>query len=227
MTLRPNSNHKSILIAFCLVFLISAVGFALNMRVGSQRFSDSSRKEKNDLLKQVENSPEQALKIIGNDDCPLKLVEATVKEIPDTLFTKLTGRTIDLPTVCSVPKVMLVNTSQKTITGFVLAVRGPEVRATRGLVQKKIMIAPGQTYIVKRNHFVNSEKLTVVDKNDQVGNMMTPDMNSEKYWIHFAQWSDLFATIGLVDFEDGSSWMLKEDEVVKLEKHYWSWRRHL
>lgn len=84
-------NRKSILIACCSVLLLSVLALSLNLRFGGQLAQGSAHKVDEDLIRQIEASPDQTLKVAGNEGCPLQLVEARVKEIPASLFTRLTG----------------------------------------------------------------------------------------------------------------------------------------
>lgn len=209
-------KRKIILFPCCFLLLISAFVLALSKGVSSQQLQNSVHKTKQELIKHIESLPEQPLRIVGNDNCPLQLVETKVQEIPASLFTRLTGAATDLITVSSVPEVRLVNTSGKLITGFILVIRDPDSKITRSLVQTNIAIAPGDTYIVKRSHFTKPEKITLVDKNNQIRHtLVEPEIDAEKYWIHFADLSNLFTTIGLVNFGDGSSWIIKEEGEVR------------
>jgi hypothetical protein len=204
-----DTRRKTIVFACCLVLLLSAVAIAVGVRTRSQ--NALNQREKQNLIEKIKTSPEQPLKIVGNDDSPLRIVQASVKELPGFEFTKLTGRTTDLLTVASVPEAHLSNTSGKRVTGFVIAVRDPNSRSIRGFVQQKVSIAPGENYTVERQHFVNPEKMTVADKDRKTRQtLVQPELDSEKYWIQFAKRSDLFITIGRVFFDDGSSWALKE-----------------
>lgn len=214
MTKQLHVNRKGISIAFCSLLLLSTVALALNIKSGSQRLQDSSRKVENEVIKQIDESPDQLLTVAGNNDCPLKITEARVKEVPGHLFTKLTGRATDLATISSVPEVTLVNTSGQTVTRFFLAIRDPKSQTTRGLVQSDIAIKPGESYVVKRENFAGSEKLTAADDRGQVRPIVVePGLNSEKRWIQFAALPDLFVTIAKVEFESGGSWIIKEGEV--------------
>lgn len=210
------ANGRSIMFACCLMFLFAAVAVALNVRSGNGRLRDSSSKEKSKLIKRVQESPDQPLKIVGNDECPLRLVEASAKEIPGPLFTELTGITTDLETVSSVPQAKLINISGQTVTGFILVIRDPKSRNTRALIQSKIALEPGETYTVEREHFGAPEKVTLAGENGQVRQSLVPlGMDSGKKWIEFAARADLFVTVGKVDFGDGSSWIIREGGEVK------------
>jgi hypothetical protein len=164
----------------------------------------------------VNESPDQLLRVVGNDDCPLRIVAAKVKEVPGALFTKLTGKTTDLVTISSAPEVTLQNTSGQTITKFVLIVRDPKSRKTRGVVQHDISVRPGDTYVINRELFVTPDKVMTASAEGQAQRTsVNPGIKSERGWIEFASRSDLFVTVGLIDFEDGSSWIIKEGGEVR------------
>lgn len=211
MTKLHHITRRVISIACCSVFLLSAVALALTLKNGNQSTQGPEGKEKDETVKLVEGSPDQPLRILGNDDCPLRLVKATVKEVPGSLFTKLTGKTTGLATVSSVPEATLVNTSGQTVTRFFLAVRDPKSRTTRGILQGEIAIKPGESYNISREHFDEPEKVTAVDKDGAIRHrLIAKGMDSEKKWLPFAARSDLFITIVKVEFENGDDWVIKE-----------------
>ncbi|MGH9829955.1 MAG: hypothetical protein ACREDR_42630, partial [Blastocatellia bacterium] len=169
-----------------------------------------------ETLKQIDESPDQPLTIAGNSDCPLRITEVKVKEIPGALFTKLTGRVTELATVSSVPEVTLVNTSGRTVTGFAVIVRAPNSRSGRAFLQSDITLRPGESYTIKRTRYAGSEKVTVADAAGQIHEVVRdPGLKSERRWIQFAAPSDLFVTIGKVDFRNGESWIIKEQGDVR------------
>ncbi|HYP26447.1 MAG TPA: hypothetical protein VE262_07010 [Blastocatellia bacterium] len=216
MTTLLNKTPKKFLLAGCVVFLLLALTFALSVRTNSQHLQALNQKANNDALERIEKSADHSLRVVGNDDSPFRIVGVKVKEVSGSRFTKLTGSKTDLERVSSVPEVELVNTSDKTITGFVLAIRAPHSRITRTLAQRKVSIAPGETYVVKREHFVNPEKVTVADGNGEVRQtFIQPKMDSERYWLHFAGRSDIFITVGSVSFDGGSGWRIKEGGEIR------------
>ncbi|HEY0081778.1 MAG TPA: hypothetical protein VGB61_03225 [Pyrinomonadaceae bacterium] len=206
-------NRWTISIAGCSVLLCSALALALNVNHnGNQPSPASAHQDKSAIVRQVEASPDQSLRVAGNDDCPLRVVEAKVKEVPAALFTRLTGKTTGLATVVSVPEATLVNNSGQTVTKFFLAVRDPQTRTTRGILQSKIALKPGDSYTVSRDHFAAPEKMTVLNEDGTRGQkQIVPGMDSEKKWIEFASRSAIFITVAKVEFADGSSWTLKEE----------------
>lgn len=208
--------RKTIIISCSLMLALFLVAVVLTVRTSTQSSKVPGQKDKDALLQQIENSMEQPLRFVGNEECPLKIVQATVKEISGAEFTRLTRKTTDLVTVSSVPEVQIMNTSTKRITGFVLAVRHPESNWNRGTVQPKVSIAPGEVYTVRRSDFVSPAKLTVADDRGQTHQKIVQGaMDEEKYWVQFAQRAEIFVLVNLVVFEDGSEWSVKKGGEVK------------
>ncbi|HZG50709.1 MAG TPA: hypothetical protein VEZ40_01115 [Pyrinomonadaceae bacterium] len=210
-------NRWTISIACCSVLLCSALALALNVNQDGKHTSPASgNQDKHAIVRQVEASPDQSLRVAGNDDCPLRLVEVKVKEVPAALFTRLTGKVTDLASVSSVPEATLVNHSGQTITRFFLAVRDPHTRSTRGILQSKIALKPGDSYTVSRDHFAAPETMTVRNEDGTTGQkQIVPGMDSEKKWIQFASRSAMFITVAKVDFADGGSWSLEGEGELK------------
>jgi|SRR5689334_9819212 len=204
-------NRRRIAIAISVMALIGAATFGLTLKTTSQQLHSSSSAGTSNTVQQVENSADQPMRVVQAADTPLRILGAKVKEISGSDFTQLTGQKTSLNTVCSVPEVQLLNSSGKPITGFVLVIRDPASKTTRGIIQTKIFIPQGETYTAKRNSFLRAEWTSSVDKEGQVTSRFTQrDMNSEKYWISFANRSDLFVTVARVNFQDGSLWKVKE-----------------
>ncbi|HEY1403796.1 MAG TPA: hypothetical protein VGB05_06700, partial [Pyrinomonadaceae bacterium] len=107
-------NRWTISIAGCSVLACSALALNVNHN-GNQSSHASNNQDKHAVVRQVEESPDRSLRVAGNDDCPLRLIEAKVKEVPAALFTRLTGKVTDLATVSSVPEATLVNNSGQTV----------------------------------------------------------------------------------------------------------------
>jgi hypothetical protein len=211
------SNRWTTLAILCgSVLMFSAMAFAYSGRTATLSVPASSNEDKKDIARQVEVTADQTLRIAGNDDCPLRLTEARVKEVSAALFTKLTGKATDLTAVSTVPEATLVNHSGQTVTRFFLAVRDPLSRSTRGILQSKLALKPGETYKITRDHFADPERITLKDKDGKFHQkLVVPGLDSEKKWIHFAERSSLFITVAMIEFADGSSWAIKEEGEVK------------
>lgn len=203
-------TRRKLTIASVILSVLGAVAFGVSLKTTSQQLPSSTSKV-DAQSQQIEKSPDQPLRVLENDDSPLHILDARVKEISGSDFTKLTGQKTSLVLVCSVPEVHLLNSSSKTITGFILVIRDPVSKNTRGIVQSKVSIAQGDTYVAARQSFIQPEWTSVVDQGGQIKpRFATPGIDSEKYWISFAERSDLFVTVARVNFQDGSSWTVKE-----------------
>lgn len=210
------STRKTVLFAGCFVFVLFAVALTLSVKTSSQRTQTLKGKDKADLVERIEKSADQPLKVLENEDSPLRVSKASVKEISGEDFTKLTGKTIDLLNVASVPEANLVNNSDKTIVAFAFAVRDPETSTTRTVVQRKVSIAPGGTYSITRGHFLRPEKTTEASSDGLViKDFAIPGMESEKFWMTFGDRAGMFVTVGHVTFDDRSTWKIKEGGEIK------------
>lgn len=205
-----DTRRKTILFVCCLVGLLGVVGVFLSVRTNSQQLQVSNEREKNALIERIEKFADQQVRVLENEDSPLRIVETKVKEITGSEFTRLTGKTTDLVTVSSVPEVKVINNSSKTVTGFMLVIRDPKSKNLQGFSPNKVSIAPGETYTLKQDQFFTSEKITVADEKGVRQEFKQPKMASEKFWITFAERSDYFVTVGMVYFEDKSKWMIQE-----------------
>ncbi|HEY5885138.1 MAG TPA: hypothetical protein VIT88_10650 [Pyrinomonadaceae bacterium] len=215
-SLTPTAR-KTILLAGVLVLGCAAIALSIGNRTHSQRPNIPGRTTKDSIMASVERSPNLPLRVAGNEDCPFRIMAASVKQVSGSDFSQLTGRTTDLPVVTSVPEITLANTSGQAIISFVLVIRDPPSRSTRGFVQEKVSIAPGTIYSVKREHFFKFERQAIADSNQPARQIVVqPRADSEDYWLQFPAGStDVFVTVGKVTFQDGSSWMIKEGGEVK------------
>jgi len=204
-------NRRRVAITISVIALIGAATFGLTLKTTSQQLHSSSSPGTSNIVQQIENSVDQPMRFVATADSPVHILGAKVKEISGSDFTKLTGQKTSLDTVSSVPEVQFLNSSPKPITGFVLVIRDPRSKTSRGIVQTKVLIPQGETYIIQRQAFLRGEWTSSVDKNGQVTTKFGPrDVNSEKFWISFANRSDLFVTVAHVSFQDGSTWTVKE-----------------
>jgi hypothetical protein len=185
-----STKTRLFFLLFGLIFFLSAAGI-LTVKITSQ--SKRAMDEKNILTATVEKSAAFQPRVIENDDAPLRITEAKAKEVSAVEFTRLTGVETRLSRVSSVPEVTVRNASDKRITSFKLVIRDPEARITRALGIRKVSILPGETLSVGPQQRIDSDK----------------------YWIPFAERSNFYVTIGVVNFDDGTSWMIREGGEIK------------
>jgi hypothetical protein len=196
------NNQKIILIAGCFVALLAMSVFVIGKTTDKEITLSDNQKE---VIAQAEQSQDLSLAVVGNSDSPLRISETRVKQISAFQFSQLTGKRTNLAFLSSVPEVRLTNVSQMPVTSFILVIRDPKGKKTRMLIQGKISIPPGETYIVKRQHFIKPEFLQNKNVPFELG------MNSENFWIEFAPISDVYVTIGQLTFSDGSLWKISPE----------------
>src|SRR5215207_9228119 len=141
-----NLTRKTFLFAVCIVLVVFTVALSSSVGISSQQSQVLKQKNRDVLLKQVEDLPELPIRVVENSDSPLKISQATVKEIPGADYTKLTGRTTNLVSAASFPHAILINTSGKTITGFIFGIRDPKTKTLQTLNQQNISLPAGATY---------------------------------------------------------------------------------
>lgn len=165
--------------------------------------------DKAELIQQIQDWADVSYRVVGENDSPLKIIEARGKEVSNSQFTKITGKVIVgtlpggatyFPNIYSVPKVKMVNTSGKIITGLMVAVIDPQPDGKaklRGMLEGKVVenfpaisIASGETYTIdfKGNHA----------------------LDSEYYWLEFTNPSNFYVAVVKVQFDDNTSWTIKE-----------------
>lgn len=210
-----SQRTRTIFLIFCLMFSMSVIGLIFTIKSNSQSKRLTDINNKANLIARIENSPEFQLRVLENSDTPLRITEAKAKEISAADFTSLTGETTDLLNISSVPEVTVRNVSGKTITQFMLVIRDPKTRTLRSQDFPKLAILSGETFSVKPKHFISPEKITYVDGNGLTITQEKPRMDHLNYWISFAERSDFFITVGVVYFDDGSRWMLREEGEIK------------
>ena len=205
------ATRRRLTIAVAVIGLFAAMTFGFGFRTTSQQLQPATSPGTDNASQQIENSADQPLRILENNDSPVRILDAKVKEVSGTDFTKFTGQHTNLATVCTVPQVRLLNSSSKLITGFVLAIRDPTTKTTRGIVKSKLLIKQGETYTVPRQAFIEPEWTSAVDNEGKIRSQLArPDFQSEKYWISFASRAVLFVTVARVTFQDGGIWKLNE-----------------
>lgn len=204
---------KNITLVSCVVIL--TVGFTIWKfpAIGQKVISDKEN-VKEQLLDRINQSPDIQLRIVENDDSPLRISEAKVKVISGEDYTKLTGKATDLKSLSSIPTFRVINVSDKVITGFMLMFRDPVRSSSRIIGFDKLKVNPGESYSMVRDDMVSSKVTTLADDLG-VRQNVSSKMEVENYWIATGNHSDSFFTVGKVTFADGSTWTIKEEGEVR------------
>lgn len=197
------------------MFSLTLVGLILTVEIRNQNKSLTTGKEKNSLVSKVENYPASQLRVLENSDTPLRLLEAKSKEVSAAEFTRLTSAATNLSNISSFPEARVQNTSDKTINMFMLIVRDPFARSMRSQVFKGLSIRPGESFSVTSERFITPEKVTYTDNKGVAVTAEKSRLESVNNWVQFAERSNFFVTVGMVVFEDGTSWTVAEEGEIK------------
>jgi hypothetical protein len=180
--------------------------------VNAQTVANSNERQKRKIIKKIKAS--QSLQIYSDNSqgSPLYIQEASVKEISGDDFTKLAGETSKNLKQATFPDVTLVNSSGKTIRSFAIAVKSSVDKPKSGyiLLKNKLSISPNSTFSVALSEWPKAERGSIQKGDRFIYGLRRPGLDSAKSWIPGAA-SDLSVTVGFVEFEDGTRWMISRD----------------
>lgn len=202
----PRFAQITALVLAALIVAFVAVAAAVSLNNNNQTLAaNSGEKDEKQLIKEVDESPTFSLNIKEDSDTPLKIVKAEVHQVPKSVYEQLTGKEVESSSVISVPEVELLNTSNKNISTIIYTTIDLTTNKSKGLVIREVKLAPGETYKITRDKFIKKEIVTVTDKNGITKTETKADQRTDRYWLPFADRSQLQVSVGVV-FDDGSEW---------------------
>ena len=203
------STRFRALAGIAILFLMALVGVVVGQRLKARNQSDPTKVNKDALVDLVEKSPDLLLGVQQDEDTPMRILSATVKEVSGSDYEKLTSGKADFPSVISAPNVKLLNVSSKTITRVLLIINDVSAQKSSGLLMHHLAISPGATFEISPANFVKPENLTTVDEGGRLDSSLKHPMKSKKAWLTFPNRSQIQVRVG-VGFEDGTEWYNKE-----------------
>ena len=196
------------------ILLISLVVASLSasLTLNAQTIVSSTERQKRKIIKKIKAL--NALQIYSDNSqgSLLYIQEASVKEISGDDFTILAGDAPKHFRQTTFPEVTLFNSSGKTIKSFAIAVQSAADKPKSGyvLLKNNLSILPISTYKVASSEWPRDERVTVEKGGKFVTGLRKPGLDSAKSWIPGGA-SDLRVTVGFIEFEDGTSWMISRD----------------
>lgn len=204
--LHTKSLRIVVIITTLTVLVLVGVAFAQTLRTGNQ-ISPAITKD-DPLVEQVKNSANQPIGILQDDDTPLKITEATVKEVSAADFQKLTSEKSDLQSVMSVPTATMVNVSDKTITKVMFNIYDSATDRGQGIYMRGLSIKPGDTFRISPDNFLKQDMTTTVNEKNEILTSVNPSLKNKNAWLPFADKAQVQVRVA-VDFEDGTKWFNK------------------
>lgn len=193
-----------------LVLLIAVTCLSALVTVKAQIGVGSNEKQKRKLLRKIQASNAAQIFSDNSQGSPLHIQEASVKEITGGDFTILAGEGPKNVRQTTFPEVTLFNSSQKTIRSFAIAVKSVADNRWHFLLKSDLSIARGSAHTIASSEWTMAERVFIQKGDKFVSRLRQPGLDSSKSWIPGAA-SDLRITVGMVEFEDGTRWMVSRD----------------
>jgi hypothetical protein len=195
-----------------LVTLMALAAVIATLALSIKPSASADQQDKSRLFKQIEAA--NALQVFADNShgSPLLIQEAGAKEISGQDYALLVGEDAGYDKHSTFPDVTLVNSSSKAIRSFVLLVNSAADKSHTGhmLLQKDLSITPHSTFKLDAAKWPMAERVTVQKGKEYINRLQKPGLDSPKSWLPGAS-SDLRVFVGMVEFEDGTRWMIPED----------------
>jgi len=187
-----------------VVVLVSIGGIAL-----SAKSVANNEKQKSKVMKQIEASSGVSIYADNSQGSQFYIQEANVKEISGDQFTILVGEPPKYTKQTSYPEVVLMNGYAKPIKSFAMIVQSGAEPPKSGhiLLKSNLSIPPNSTFKVISSEWLRAERVSIKQGDEFVNAMQQPGLYSAKFWLPGAA-SDLRVTVGQVELEDGTKWMI-------------------
>jgi hypothetical protein len=196
--------------AFLVSFIVAALTGSVTLN--AQTVASSNERQKRKILKKLKASEAVQIYADNSQGSSLYIQEASVKEIAGDDFAILAGEPPRHFRQATFPEVTLFNSSAKTIKSFAIVVKSAADRPQSGhvLLKNSLSIPPNSAYAVASSEWIKAERVSIQEGNKFENRLRQPGLDSAKAWIPGAA-SDLKVTVGLVEFEDGTRWMISRD----------------
>lgn len=196
---------KRMFLAFFIV--LASIGvYAFNVKS-----SGNTEQQKTRLTQRIEGSSSVQVFADNAQGSQLYIQDANVKEISGDEFKILVGEPSAYLKQTTYPEVTLMNGYTKTIKSFAIIVQSATDKPKSGhiLMKKNLSILPNGTYKVLSGDWVKVEDISLEQEGKFINRTKQPGLQSAKFWLPGAA-SDLRVTVGLVEFEDGTKWMISQ-----------------
>jgi hypothetical protein len=195
-----------------LISLVVLASLSVPLTLNAQSSPSPTERQKSKIIKKIQALNPVQVYSDNSQGAVLFIQDARVKEISGDDFTILAGETAKHFRLSSFPEVTLVNTSGKTIKSFGIAVQSAADKPKSGyiLLKSNLSIHSNSTYKVNSTEWPKAEMVSAQKGGKFVSGLRQPGMDSPKSWIPGAA-PDLKVTIGFVEFEDGTRWMISRD----------------
>lgn len=191
-------------VLFSLISIIGVIGLTV---INIAAAGKSYHTQKNRKTVQVEALNPVPIYADNSQGSPISIQDASVREISGDEFTKIVGEPSRHYRYSTFPEVNLLNTSGRTIRSFAIAIKNEAEKKGYMFLKGKLSLLPGATYKVNPFQWIKAERSSMLKEGKYVSVMQKPSVESSKYWM-IGSPSDLKVVVGMVEFDDGSRWMI-------------------
>lgn len=193
-------SYRTSIGAFAVLLLVSLSAWA--GRQSSTMLDSGVDKKKARMIEKIKRSPSVATRV-ADSEAPLVVRESNSKEIRNSDYHELVGRTTPSERVSSFPEVKLFNGSDKRVTAFTLLLEKVGTSNLYFIKSAKISILPREDYVVSSFRWIQWQR------SDQ-----PPDFDSAEIWL-IGGADEFIVRVGMVQFEDGSKWEIGDVEAPR------------
>ena len=170
----------------------------------SLRSSDQDSEKR--IVRIVNRHRDLPITLNNNNEAPLFIQDALVKQIAESEHRRLTGVSKDSAEYVSFPTVRLINNSDNRITGFTLFLKNNRTGHTHGFKVWRTVVEPHGDYSISPNEWISPEKLTRVADDGQTTTIKKRvNFDSDKLWLP-ARAGELALELMEAEFENGAKW---------------------
>ena len=196
---------------------VAVFGCSVSLGAGPQDTTGQSRtaaaeQRRAEIIEKVKQAPQVPTRFVNPNQAPLTILDSSSKEISSAEYSDLVGLTAVADRIASFPDVKIVNNTGKRVTAFMLILKNEKTNQMHAIKASGIKVEPYTEYLVEAPRWVRPDKQAGATKDEAHTSMKiqrTPGFDSERMW-HLGKASDLVVRVGLVEFEDGSRWMMEE-----------------
>lgn len=154
------------------------------------------------------------------EGAPLLILSSDSKEISNTEYRGLVGKSTPSQTLVSFPQVKIRNTTGQEIRSFAMMIKINQTRTIHFFRASGINLKPQDEYQVIPERWVRPENLSLTDNKREhkpyLSTLLKDPSQRAIFWSSERMWlignsSDIEIRVGFVEFANGSHWNMPAD----------------
>lgn len=157
------------------------------------------------LYSQTQSLPSTPINIEQDEDTPLRILSASVKQITSAEYNSMAGQRAPRDLMISAPTVRLRNESSQTIESILLIVQDPVKEFSKGIRMTAVNLDPGEEITITPLNFVGGQAVSSVDVEGNLRSSAKDPALDPRFWLPFDSAANLRVRVA-VEFTNGESW---------------------